>query len=149
MAHNTKIYGYINGATWNTKDYYKLHRLNAEIINSLPITDEHSPFINKSMFSIPDEQGIFRQQIITFGASYNTLEYEWNLWLEKFENILKRLYWSDAKIYADFEVMGEYIYEWKVDFDKLDNWWKEEPESITEWKFHTNETPEIFENWRK
>jgi len=76
MAHNTKIYGYINGATWKTEDFYKLHRLNAEVISSLPSEDKGFPFINQSMFSIPDEQGIFRQQIITFGASYKTLEYE-------------------------------------------------------------------------
>jgi len=44
------------------------------------------------MFSIPNEQGIFRNQIITFGATYKTLEYEWHLWIEKFEEILKRLF---------------------------------------------------------
>ena len=76
MSHNTKVYGYINGATWKTEDFYRLHRLNTEIIASLPETDNNFPYLNRSMFSIPDEQGVFRQQIITFGASYKTLEHE-------------------------------------------------------------------------
>lgn len=145
MAHNTKIYGYINGAVWNSEDYYKLHRLNSEIINLVPNVDNNFPFINRSMFSIPDEQGVFRQQIITFGASYKTLEYEWDLWLEKFENILKKLYWWDAKIFVDFEVMGQYVYEWEIDLNKRENWWKDKPEPITEWNYKSD-GPRLFFN---
>jgi hypothetical protein len=139
MAHNTKVYGYINGATWKTEDFYRLHRLNTEIIASLPETDNDFPYLNRSMFSIPDEQGVFRQQIITFGASYKTLEHEWDLWLEKFENILKRLYWWDAKIHADFEIMGQYVYEWEIDFNEREqNWWAESPKPISKWAFNSN-----------
>ncbi|MGK0308809.1 MAG: hypothetical protein ACI8RP_001775 [Urechidicola sp.] len=145
MAHNTKIYGYINGAAWNSEDYYKLHRLNSEIINLVPNVDNNFPFINRSMFSIPDEQGVFRQQIITFGASYKTLEYEWDLWLDKFENILKKLYWWDAKIFVDFEVMGQYVYEWEIDLNKRENWWKDKPEPITEWNYKSD-GPRLFFN---
>jgi len=39
MAHHTIIYGRINGSTWKTEDYYKLHRLNTEVINNLPEND--------------------------------------------------------------------------------------------------------------
>ena len=63
MAHHTIIYGRINGATWKTEDYYKLHQLNVEIINSLPHDDSEFPWINRSMFSVPNEQGIFRDQV--------------------------------------------------------------------------------------
>jgi len=140
MAHNTKIYGFINGPTWRSDDFYRLHRLNASVISSLPEIDKEFPFINQSMFSIPDEQGIFRQQIITFGASYKTLEYEWDVWLGKFENILKSLYWWEAKIHADFELMGKYDYEWKTDPDEIGekNWHADPPMPCVKWSFNSN-----------
>lgn len=138
MAHNTIIYGRLSGATWKAEDYYKLHRLNAEVINSLPNSDSQFPWINKSMFSIPNEQGTFRDQVITFGASYKTLEYKWHLWLEKFEEILKRLFWFDVTIYAEFEVMGDYKYDWLINIDQIDKWHKEFPEPIVDWKFESN-----------
>ena len=145
MAHNTIIYGRISGATWKTEDYYKLHRLNVEAINSLPKSDSEFPWINKSMFSIPNEQGTFRDQVITFGASYKTLEYEWHLWIEKFEEILKKLFWFDVTIYVEFEVMGDYKYDWLINIDQIDKWHKESPEPIVDWKFESN-GPRTFEN---
>lgn len=136
MSHYTIIYGRINGSTWRTDDYYKLHRFNKQIIESLPLDEL---LINRSMFNIPNEQGIFRNQIITFGASYKTLEYEWNEWIEKFESLLRKLYWWDVVIHADFEVMGEYTYKWKVDTEQIkENWFQDNPLPINTWKFETD-----------
>ena len=144
MSHHTIIYGKIIGATWRTEDYYKLHRLNTEVINSLSESDSEFPWINRSMFSIPNEQGTFRDQVITFGASYKTLEYEWHLWIEKFEELLKQLFWFDVTIHAEFEVMGNYKYDWLIDINQRDKWCKEIPEPITDWKFESN-GPRTFE----
>ncbi len=138
MAHHTIIYGRINGATWKTEDFYKLHQLNLSVINSLSENDTYFPYINKSMFSIPDNQGTFRNQVITFGASYKSLEYEWHLWIKKFESILKRLFWFDVIIHAEFEMMGTYTYQWSVDNDQLNNWYKKSPDPISEWNFESN-----------
>lgn len=136
MSHHTIIYGRITGATWNTEDYYKLHRLNKEIINNLPENDPEFPWINRSMFSIPNEQGVFIDQVINFGASYRTLEYEWGLWIPKFESNLKKLFWYDVTIHAEFEVMGTFQYNWEINYDLIgeNNWLKENPEPIGEWK---------------
>ncbi len=139
MAHHTIIYGRINGATWKTQDYYKLHRLNAKVIDNLTEKDEEFPWINKSMFSIPNEQGVFRDQIITFGASYKTLEYQWDLWLDKFEKILETLFWFDVSIHAEFEVMGDFQYDWFIDYAALgeESWYGEEPKPIKKWHFES------------
>lgn len=146
MAHHTIISGRISGATWKREDYYKLHRLNAKVIDSLPENDPEFPWINRSMFSIPNNQGIFRDQVITFGASYKTLEYEWHLWIEKFESLLKKLFWFDVIIHAEFEVMGDYKYEWLINYDLIkDNWYKGTPKPIIEWSFDSN-GPRTFEN---
>lgn len=148
MAHHTSIYGRINGATWKTEDYYKLHRINAAIIQALPDRDTEFPWINRSMFSIPNGQGTFREQIITFGASYKTLEYGWHLWIEKFEGLLKQLFWYDAIIHAEFEVMGSYQYNWEANLAHMDHWHQEVPEPIKEWQFKSN-GPRTFEDQLK
>lgn len=144
MAHHSIIYGRIRGATWRTTDYYKLHRLNKERIEALPTSDVDFPWINQSMFNVPNEQGVFRDQIITFGASYKTLEYEWHLWLEKFEEILGELYWFDASIHAQFEVMGRYEYHWSLEKEELFRCLGEEPMPIKNWVFEST-GPRSFE----
>ncbi|MDJ0365727.1 hypothetical protein QMK33_11240 [Hymenobacter sp. H14-R3] len=138
MAHNTLVYGRINSPAWKTKDFYKLHLLNERIISELPEFSENIPSINKTMFSTANEQGTFRQQVITFGASYKSLEYEWELWLEKFESILSKLYWLDVKIYVDFELLGDYKYEWNINNKGLINLRLEEPKPTTNWTFKSD-----------
>ena len=148
MAHHTIIYGRISGASWKIEDYCKLHKLNIDVINSLPESDSEFPWINRSMFSIPNEQGTFRDQVITFGASYKTLEYEWHLWIEKFEELLKRLFWFDVTIHAEFEIMGNYKYDWFIKTDLMDNWHNEPLIPINEWVFESN-GPRTFEEGLK
>lgn len=146
MSHHTIIYGRISGATWQPKDYYRLHRLNSEIIEALPENDLTFPPINRSMFSIPNAQGIFRDQVITFGASYKTLEYEWHEWIVKFENILRQLYWYDVELHAEFEVMGDFKYIWLIEAKSMAKFWAGEiPLPTTEWTFEGN-GPRTFLN---
>jgi hypothetical protein len=144
MAHHSIIYGQITGPSWKTKDYYKLHRLNQEVIGALPKLDNDFPWINQSMFNIPNEQGVFRDQIITFGASYKTLEYEWHLWLEKFEAILQKLYWLNTNIYAKFEVMGSYEYHWSLSREEQSRCLFDAPIPIENWIFEST-GPRSFE----
>lgn len=92
------------------------------------------------MFSIPNEQGVFRDQVITFGASYKTLEHEWDLWINKFEELLKKMFWFNVIIYAEFEIMGNFKYVWSINPKLIgtNNWHKKKPEPIIEWKFESN-----------
>ena len=144
MAHHSIIYGHIKGPSWKTKDYYKVHRLNQKVIEALPKSDVDFPWINQSMFNIPNEQGVFRDQIITFGARYKTLEYEWHLWLEKFEAILRKLYWLEASIHTRFEVMGSYEYHWSLSREEQARCLFEEPIPIANWIFEST-GPRSFE----
>ena len=145
MGHQTLIYGYISGSSWKTSDYFKLHRLNENVIAGIPEMDQDNelPYINRSMFAVPNRQGTYQQQPIAFGAAYKTLEYEWHLWLDKFEGILRQLFWWEAKIHVQFELMGEYVCEWKADYGKFldENWDKPETEELTpiqDWTFKSD-----------
>lgn len=136
MSHHSIIYGRISGATGKPEDYYKFHRLNLEVLDQLPRKDEEYPWINRSMFSVANEQGVFRDQVITFGASYKSLEYDWEAWLLKFESILAKLFWFDVMIHAEFEVRGDFTYAWFTKYEHMEKYWdRENPIPIPEWNF--------------
>lgn len=137
MGHITIVYGKIVGATWKTDDYHKLQRLNKRIIASLPSSDNTFPWITQNMFLVPDPDNsqMYREQVIVFGASYKSLEYEWEEWLDKFENILKQLFWTSATIHLDSELVGKHTYEWTIDISQPDNWFLDTPQPITQWTF--------------
>lgn len=137
MGHITIVYGNIIGAAWKTHDYTKLQRLNREYLSSLPTTDTY-PWIHRNMFNVPDPtniEGTYRDQVITFGASYKTVEYEWNEWLNKYENILRQLYWTSSTIHLDSEIIGKYTFEWVFDTNQPNNWISDDPKPTTAWEF--------------
>jgi hypothetical protein len=137
MGHISIVYGHIVGATWRSEDYHKLQRLNKNVISSLPTNDEIFPWITRNMFLVPDPDidKMYRDQIIVFGASYKSVEHEWDKWLEKFENILKQLYWTSATIHLDTELVGTHTYEWVYDFSEIDSLLSDNPMPITKWNF--------------
>ena len=144
MGHISIVYGNIIGAPWKTADYHKLQRLNKYVIDNLPTTDSDFPWITNKMFLVPDpdKDNMYREQVIVFGASYKSVEHEWNIWLSKFESILKQLYWSSATIHLETVLVGNHKYEWVFDIDQIDNWISENPKPTTMWHFEGG--PRIF-----
>ena len=144
MGHISIVYGNIIGATGQTDDFHKLQRLNKNIIESLPVTDDIFPWITKSMFLVPDpdKNRIYRDQVIVFGASYKAVEHEWDEWLNKFEAILRQLYWTSATIHLDTELVGAHTYQWTFDINQIDNWTTTHPTPTKSWQFEGG--PRIF-----
>lgn len=151
MGHVSIVYGKIIGATWKHEDYHKLQRLNKVFIESLPENDNDFPWINKGMFLIPDPgiTSMYRDQVIVFGASYKSVEHEWSHWLEKFENILKNLFWINATIYLETELVGDHKYEWLMVMNHLDNLLSDNPEPVTCWKFKGSSRKFFDDNGRR
>ncbi|MEQ9442744.1 MAG: hypothetical protein RIG62_27125 [Cyclobacteriaceae bacterium] len=133
MGHESIVYGHICAIVNQPPKGDKLLELNYKIIQELPNTDDY-PWITKWMFNtIPmGTQPIYRNQIIHFGASYKQVESEWSQWLDKFELILKKLYWFSATVHLETELVGDHKYEWVAN---IDHWNNEKIEPTTEWKF--------------
>lgn len=75
--------------------------LNEAVLNELPDRDEW-PFLIRGMFHVNKEHppyGSYRQRVITIGASYKSVEWEWDEWLEKFEEPLRKMYWEEINIH--------------------------------------------------
>lgn len=120
MGHESVVYGYIKGATLRPgPDFYALHPLNRAVIQRLP-EDDLWPFLSGSMFTVPRDEptaGRYRRQIIHFGASFKMIETDWEKWLDKFEHLLRQLYWIEAKVHLETEFLGAHLYVWKGQFE--------------------------------
>ena len=137
MSQQSIIYGFIQGAEWMSSDFKKLHRLNRQVIEALPETDTF-PFLTRGMFSVPGDephQGTFRSQIIHFGASMKEVEFEWRKFLEKFEALLRKLFWFKAVMNLHSEIAGEERYEWTVDANQIVHFFKDPPLPPVKWFF--------------
>jgi hypothetical protein len=105
MGHISIVHGYILG------DGVYLPE-NRESFAALPEQDNR-PYLTRDMFAFPSDEHTYEPQIITFGATYSGVEGHWESWLEKFEAILRTLYWSEAHVYLITEFWGAHHYIWK------------------------------------
>jgi len=92
-------------------------RINREAMLSLPSADEW-PFLSREMFSIPPATASYthyQTEVLHFGASYKAVEYEWDQWVEQFEQLLKKMYWVSATVHLETELSGTHTFVWEAD----------------------------------
>lgn len=77
--------------------------------------DNQYPCISTEMFSLGTTESpyYYENPIISFGASYKQVEHEWEIFLLKFENILRNIEFETAKIQLETEILGTYNFFWK------------------------------------
>lgn len=88
---------------------------NRRAIHLLPAADDW-PFLCREMFAVPGDDlmgGTFETQVIHFGMSYRGVEYEWKSWVEKFESLLRRMYWVSAVVHLETELSGIHTFVWE------------------------------------
>jgi hypothetical protein len=111
------VYGCIRDWPSDDPELRRLRReTNHGVLAELP-AGELWPFLGREMFSFCDlpGAGLYQTQVIHFGASYGAIEYEWNLWIEAFEALLKRLYWASAVVHLETELNGMHTFRWESD----------------------------------
>ena len=149
MGHQTILHGRIEGSAFTVNEYRKLQNSNIQVIDELPVNDKY-PYLSKSMFSIPDQtpdKGTYKSQIIHFGGSIKGLEFGDELiWIEKMENLLKKLYWFSAVAYIETEMDGEYKYSWLADKAIPNSYHNGEPRLTNLWEREIKHNGKITEN---
>src|SRR5262245_48048466 len=100
MGFQLTVYGKIDGIQ-------SLSERNALVLDSLPEQDEW-PWLVKRMFTMPAPwpQGTYRSQCIHFGATFKDDPSDPSRffeWIEKFEGLLKKLYWISANLHLERE----------------------------------------------
>ena len=115
MSHETIVYGYIDGRTWRGNEFRKYQSCNLEVLGWLPEKDGWLP---RGMFSSPPLEagkGTFYSQVIHFGGSFNYLENEEiPVWIAKFEDLLRQLYWIGATVHLLTDRDGDYRFDWLI-----------------------------------
>ncbi|MFV3385084.1 hypothetical protein ACNFCJ_06460 [Pseudomonas sp. NY15364] len=117
MESESIVYGCIRDWPSDDPEQRRLRReTNHGVLAELP-AGELWPFLGREMFSFCDQlgAGLYQTQVIHFGASYGAIEYEWNLWIEAFEALLKRLYWASAVVHLETELNGMHTFRWESD----------------------------------
>lgn len=129
MGHESIVYGAIIVPGWKNHDHERLYRLNQAVMLALPPTDVW-PFLTSQMFTIGGTTpvaGCYRSQVIHFGATFKAVEWEWDEWLEKFEQLLARLFWDDVYLHLRTEAtVGDYDYHYTAQ-DRSQRFYKDEP----------------------
>ena len=88
-------------------------------MSKLPSADDW-PYLCREMFAIPQiELNIdnYQTEVMHFGASYKAVEYEWNQWMKKFEELLNNMYWVSAIVHLDTELTGMHTFTWESKTD--------------------------------
>lgn len=115
MSSESIVYGCI-------KDITSLHgerirrQANRQALLSLPSVEQW-PYLCQEMFSIPELQpgpDNFQTEVVHFGASYNSIEYEWSGWLGRFEALLANMYWVSAVVHLETELSGIHTFTWEA-----------------------------------
>ena len=117
MESESIVYGCIRDWPSDDPELRRLRReTNHGVLAELP-AGELWPFLGRQMFSFCETPGagLYQTQVIHFGASYGAIEYEWNLWIEAFEALLKRLYWASAVVHLETELNGMHTFRWESD----------------------------------
>jgi hypothetical protein len=140
MSQESIVYGCILGIHGGVEDWYDFYPLNQAAIDALPREDDYPP-LTRDLFTVPmnyTQHGVafYRRQVIHFGASFSNFSENWHEWLPKFEALLPRLYWDEARLHLEIELYGEYEYRWRAAWPTEDPSWRHSPRTpTTEWTF--------------
>ncbi|MHA6493802.1 hypothetical protein ACX0MV_11230 [Pseudomonas borbori] len=117
MESESIVYGCIRDWPSESSAESRLRReINEQVLATLPSGDAWA-FLGREMFAFcqPPSDGLYQTQVIHFGASYQSVEYEWSLWVAQFEALLKRLYWTSAVVHLETELNGTHTFRWESD----------------------------------
>lgn len=118
MESESIVYGCIRD--WSMTDIEEQRKrsmANLAVLQSLPEADGWELF-HRDLFSCADLKSLAPQsQVIHFGSSYRSIEYEWAIWVQHFESLLKRMYWASAVVHLETETNGTHTFRWESEQD--------------------------------
>lgn len=119
MSEESVVYGCIKDLLVSDSSEEALHHReqNKKVMMSLPSVEDW-PLLSREMFAMPVHLSMLdevRTDVMHFGTSYKGVEYEWQQWIDKFENMLKSMYWVSATVHLETELNGRHTFTWEAD----------------------------------
>jgi|KBSSwiStaDraftv2_1062776.scaffolds.fasta_scaffold02198_2 hypothetical protein len=121
MGQESVVYGCIKDVVFTSDmEQTRLRRLaNRRVLASLPSIEDW-PLISREMFVLPSETLVvddLHTDVVPFGNSYKGVEYEWQQWLQRFEDLLQNMFWVSATVHLETEFNGTHTFTWHADQD--------------------------------
>ncbi len=138
MGHEAIVYGRIVGASWRVGERFRWpHELNRAALAAVP-EDDDWPWVVRGIFALPAPypEGVYRRQVIHFGLSIKDKPSDrgiWDVWLRKFEAVLRRLYWWSVVAHLTTDCEPQRTFEWVPTEAALGRLSDDPPLPVTEW----------------
>ena len=132
MAYDAIVYGCIDCFLAGGEDWRRLWRHNRTVIDDLPERGD-PPLWGRRLFSVDEDSS--RIQVVHFGGAFKNFAPYWRGWLERFEGLLRQIYWNTARVHIEDEELGRITCRWEV---KGESWHlaiQEPPVLQVEWDF--------------
>jgi len=112
MQEESVVYGCIKDSVY-AQDVAARMEVNRTALEALP-SIEHWPLLSREMFATTQHATDINlhTEIVHFGASYHGIEYEWHLWLQQFEALLRKMYWVSVSVQLETEMSGTHSFTW-------------------------------------
>ena len=121
MSEESVVYGCIKDMVFaDDGEEIRLRRgANRNALQALPGVEDW-PLLSREMFSSPSDAVVLEDlhtYVTHFGSSYKSVEYEWETWIERFEELLRKMYWVSATVHLETEFNGTHTFTWFADGD--------------------------------
>lgn len=115
--NETTVYGFIRDDVMVEPGYDTQERLrtNRRVLMELPEFSACT-LLYRELFSIPTgsiNAGGYYSSMVHFGAPYEGVEYEWEHWLEAFEDMLTDMYWISVVVHLETPFSGTHTHIWE------------------------------------
>lgn len=119
MSQESVVYGCIKDVVFTSDMEQTRQRrsANRRVLAALPSVEDW-PLIGREMFVLPSELLVvddLHTDVVPFGNSYRGVEYEWEQWLQRFEDLLQNMYWVSATVHLETEFNGIHTFTWHTD----------------------------------
>ncbi len=119
MTQESVVYGCIKDVvfTHDMEQTRRRRQVNRQVLSSLPSVEDW-PLIGREMFVLPSPTLVvddLHTDVVPFGNSYRGVEYEWQQWLQRFEDLLQNMYWVSATVHLETEFNGTHTFTWHTD----------------------------------
>jgi hypothetical protein len=128
-----------------------ISRHNEDVLRSLPETDEWPPLC-RPMFawaSVDALMIVYKNRLIHLAASLKQMDWELRDWLDKFEGLLRRVYWESAYIRFEAAYIGTHEFAWQPTKGWVSELCQGRLSPIVEWSFTSTLPPEELARLRE
>ena len=128
-----------------------ISRHNEEVLGGLSEADEWPP-ICRPMFAWAPANApliVYKNRLIHLAASLKEMDWELPHWLDKFESLLRRLYWESAYIRFQAAYLGTHEFTWRSSKAWVTELCRGRLTPITEWSFSSTLSAEKLARLRE